>query len=107
MYDQEISYRAALRKIITAGGKIMSARFVKEDGSIRDMTFRRNVASQVKNNPDNTKNDSRLRVKRGSVITVVEMDGNQDRKWKSINLQTLRELRVNGEIFKIGSRAYQ
>lgn len=102
---QEISYRSALRLILKAGGKIMSARFVKEDGTIRDMTFRRNVATQVKNNPDNAKNDSRKRVKRGSLITVVEMDGDQERKWKTINLQTLREIRVNGESFKIGSRA--
>jgi len=91
----EVSYRTALRKLILAGGKIMSATFVKEDGEIRHMTFRRNVATQVKNNPENAKNDAKKRVKRGSIITVVEMDGGEDRKWKSINLRTLKEFRVD------------
>lgn len=97
----EVSYRTALRKLIQAGGSIMSATFVKEDGTTRDMCFRRNVATQVKNNPDNEKNDSRKRVKRGSLITVVEMDGTQDRKWKTINLKTLQELRVGKESYKV------
>lgn len=93
---QEVSYRTALRKLIMAGGKIMSATFIKEDGTLRDMVFRRNVASGVKGNPTNAKNDSRLRVKRGSIITVVEMDGSVDRKWKSINLKTLKEIKIEG-----------
>ena len=103
--QKEVSYRTALRQMLRAGGKIISASFIKEDGSIREITFRRNVASQVKGNPNNEKNDSRKRVKRGSIITVVEMDGGVDRKWKSINLQTMFALHVNGESFKIGSRA--
>jgi hypothetical protein len=98
---QEISYRAALRKIIKAGGKIMSATFVKEDGTIRDMTFRRNVATQVKNNPDNAKNDSRLRQKRKNLMNVIEMDGDFERKWKSINLHTLKEIKVEGQRYII------
>jgi hypothetical protein len=98
---QQISYRAALRKIILAGGDIMGITFVKADGELRDMTFRRNVATMVKNNPDNAKNDSTKRVRRGSLITVVEMDGTQDRKWKTINLRTVTELRVNKERYVI------
>jgi hypothetical protein len=98
---QEITYRAALRKLILAGGNIIGATFVKKDGKIRDMTFRRNVATLVKNNPDNAKNDSRERVRRGSLITVVEMDGTQDRKWKTVNLRTMTELRINKESYKI------
>ena len=90
-----ISYRGALRKLIAAGGKIMSATFIKEDGSERLMTFRRNVATDVKSNTTNEKNDSRKRIKRGSIITVVEMTGGE-RKWKSINLKTLKELKVDG-----------
>lgn len=92
-----VSYRTALRHMIMAGGKIMAAVFIKEDGEKREMAFRRNVATQVKNNPDNAKNDSRKRQKRGSLITVVEMDGSEDRKWKTINLKTLIELRVDGK----------
>jgi hypothetical protein len=98
---QEVTYRTALRKLILAGGSIMSATFVKQDGEVREMRFRRNVATQVKNNPDNAKNDSRQRVRRGSLITVVEMDGDQDRKWKTINLRTLKELRISKESYVI------
>lgn len=91
---EKVSYRTALRHIIAAGSQIMAATFVKTDGSIRDMTFRRNVATQVKSNPNNNPNDSRLRVKRGSLVTVVEMDGSSERKWKTVNLRTMSRLKI-------------
>ena len=96
-----VSYRTALRHLIKAGGKIMAATFVKENGEVRDMAFRRNVAKGVKSNVNNDKNDSRKRVKRGHMITVVEMAGGQELNWKTINLHTLKELRINKERFII------
>lgn len=98
---KEVSYRTALRLLIKAGGQIMSCDFVKADGTLRKMVFRRNVASGVKSNTTNEKNDSRKRIKRGSVITVVEMIGSEERPWKSINLRTIKELRINKERYVI------
>lgn len=75
----------------TNNGKIFSATFEKKDGTIRTINCRRNVSKGVKG-----VGYSFDPVSRG-LLSVYDM---QSKGFRFINLETLVEAKVNGEIFK-------
>ena len=90
----------ALRK---EGTKIFSVRFIKKDGSVRDMTCRFGVTSHLKGG------ELAYKPADYDLIGVFDMnapskDPDVDEKgaYRSINLQTLQMLKVDGKSYLIG-----
>lgn len=75
----------------TNNGKIFSATFEKKDGTIRTINCRRNVSKGVKGVGYSFDPMSR------GLLSVYDM---QSKGFRFINLETLVEAKVNGEIFK-------
>lgn len=75
----------------TNNGKIFSATFEKKDGTIRTINCRRNVSKGVKGVGYSFDPTSK------GLLSVYDM---QSKGFRFINLETLVEAKVNGEIFK-------
>lgn len=75
----------------TNNGKIFSATFEKKDGTIRTINCRRNVSKGVKGVGYGFDPMSK------GLLSVYDM---QSKGFRFINLETLVEAKVNGEIFK-------
>ena len=75
----------------TNNGKIFSATFEKKDGTIRTINCRRNVRKGVKGVGYSFDPMSK------GLLSVYDMQSNG---FRFINLETLVEAKVNGEIFK-------
>ena len=75
----------------TNNGKIFSATFEKKDGTIRTINCRRNVSKGVKGVGYSFDPMSK------GLLSVYDM---QSKGFRFINLETLVEAKVNGEIFK-------
>ena len=75
----------------TNNGKIFSATFEKKDGTIRTINCRRNVSKGVKGVGHSFDPMSK------GLLSVYDM---QSKGFRFINLETLVEAKVNGEIFK-------
>lgn len=75
----------------TNNGKIFSATFEKKDGTIRTINCRRNVSKGVKGIGYSFDPMSK------GLLSVYDM---QNKGFRFINLETLVEAKVNGEIFK-------
>ncbi len=75
----------------TNNGMIFSATFEKKDGTIRTINCRRNVSKGVKGVGYSFDPMSK------GLLSVYDM---QSKGFRFINLETLVEAKVNGEIFK-------
>jgi WYL_2, Sm-like SH3 beta-barrel fold len=73
-------------------GKIFSCKFVKKDGSIREMVSRFNVQKGVNGN-----GMSYDPIARG-MVPVFDMQKNE---WRMINFSTIFELKIEGEVYKV------
>ncbi len=82
----------AKRRIFETKGKIFSVKFTKKDGSIRDMQCRRGVSKGVKG--EGLKYDP----DKYNLIPVYDM---AVRDYRMINADTIQELKIKGETFKI------
>jgi hypothetical protein len=80
----KISKSSALNMIQSSNGKFFGVTFTKKDGSIRKMTCR---IDKDKLTPNNL-----------GYLTVNEV---KTKTYKSLNLQTLSELRINKNVYKI------
>lgn len=82
----------AKRRIFETKGKIFSVKFTKKDGSVRDMQCRRGVSKGVKG--EGLKYDP----DKYNLIPVYDM---AVRDYRMINADTIQELKIKGETFKI------
>ena len=74
-----------------AGNNIFSAKFVKKNGEVRDMVCRLNVKKHLKGGE--LKYDAKAR----NLLPVFDM---QKEGYRMINISTLIELKINGEVYK-------
>ena len=74
-----------------AGNNIFSAQFVKKNGDIRDMVCRLGVVKHLQGGE--LKYDAKAR----NLLPVFDM---QKQAYRMINISTLRQLKINGEIYK-------
>lgn len=74
------------------GNTFFSVKFVKKDGSIRKMTARIGVKKHLKGGQKTYDSDSL------NYLTVFDV---QKKGYRTINLNTLRELKVKGKTLKV------
>ena len=74
-----------------AGNNIFSAKFVKKNGEVRDMVCRLNVKKHLKGGE--LKYDAKAR----NLLPVFDM---QKEGYRMINISTLIQLKINGEVYK-------
>ncbi len=74
-----------------AGNNIFTATFVKKNGEVRVMNCRLNVKKHLKGGE--LKYDAKAR----NLLPVFDM---QKEAYRMINISTLIELKINGEVFK-------
>ena len=74
-----------------AGNNIFSAQFVKKNGEVRDMVCRLNVKKHLKGGE--LKYDAKAR----NLLPVFDM---QKEGYRMINISTLIQLKINGEVYK-------
>ena len=88
-----------LEKIKAAKGGIFGVSFVKKDKTLRKMVCRLGVQKDLKGT--GKKYDPALK----GLLGVFDM---QKEEYRTINLETLRSLKVNGRHYRIGeARAYK
>jgi hypothetical protein len=75
----------------TLGNKIFSAKFVKKDGSIRDIHCRLNVKKYLKGGSKRYDTDSY------NYLTVYDL---KKKAYRTINLNNLIEIKAKGFIFR-------
>lgn len=88
----EITVNEAMTLINETKGKTFSARFVKKDGTLRDMNCRLGVKKHLKGGK--MAYDARSR----QLIPVFDM---QKEAYRMINAKTLIEINANGKVYKI------
>lgn len=93
MSNQLINNEMKLEKFLEAtnDGKIFSATFIKKDGTIRTINCRRNVQKGV------TGAGLKFSPAAKGLLVVFDMHAND---FRMINLNSLIEAQVNGQIFK-------
>ena len=89
-----IARESAKLLILATSGKIFSVQFIKKDGTQRDMVCRLNVQKHLKGGKSTTAHVPNL-------ITVFEMDGSDEPKYRCINADTLTSLKVDGNQFAV------
>ena len=88
-----------IRDIINAsGGHICSVIFVKMDGTVRKMNFRRHVTKGVNGKGLKYKPESK-----GNMI-VWEMKSDGKKCWKTIKLKNVMSLNANGKSYNFGDK---
>lgn len=93
----------ALRKIVGAKKSIIGVRFVKVDGSMRVMAVRRNTLVKVKGDAaSETAKAARVTRKKNHpyLVSVLELRKGIS-QWRTLNLRTLKTVRVDGETYKV------
>lgn len=87
-----LSKEEAVRLIMAQGGRIFRVKFVKKDGSEREMVCRREVKSHLKGGtlPYNPADYG--------LVTVFDM---QKKAYRSINTETLLEVTACGETHEV------
>lgn len=86
-----IDRETAKKKIMSTNGKFFSVQFEKKDKSIRDMTCRLGVKKFLKGGKSTTAHIPNL-------ITVCEIGKSQ---YRCVNIDTLKTLKVEGQVFTI------
>lgn len=85
--------------IFGTNGKLFSVTFIKKDGSVRDMVCRLGVAKHTKGGVSKTAHIPNL-------ITVFEMVPGDDKpRFRNVNVDTIQNLKVNGEVFTIAEES--
>jgi len=74
-----------------AGNNIFSVKFVKKDGTIRDMVCRLGVRKHLKGG------ELAYDAKARNLLPVFDM---QKKAYRMINISTLIELKLNGQVYK-------
>lgn len=84
------------------GDGIFTAVFKKKDGSIRTMNARIKVQKYVKGTAPEVTAKRKETLAKNNMVGVYEMKGTSDRmgaeNYRTINLETLLELRANGQV---------
>lgn len=87
-----ISKIKARNLIYKTNGSFFSVRFVKKDGSLRDMVCRTGVTKHLKGG------ELAFDPHERGLIVVFEMD---QEGYRMINVKTLRQLRIDGQAYKV------
>jgi hypothetical protein len=90
---KRVKMLGAFRRIQATNGQIFSARFVKKDGTVRDMVCRLGVKKGVNGtgmayNPFDR-----------NLVPVFDM---QKDAFRMINMETVMQLKLNGEVVYVG-----
>ena len=86
-----IDREQAAKLIAETNGKVFTAEFVKKSGELRKLNCRLNVTSKLRGGVSTTKSYENL-------VTVYDM---QSEGYRCINLDTLRQLKVAGNVYQI------
>jgi hypothetical protein len=88
---KQLSRYKALKVIHDTNGKIFAARFIKKDGTTRDMIARIGVTR-------NQKGGTNRAVAKNNLVTVYDMAKGG---YRMINLKTLLTLKACGETYRV------
>jgi hypothetical protein len=90
----------AYLEIEATKGKIFTACFVKKDGTLREMNCRIGVTKGVQGTQKKSIKVSR---KKKGLLAVFDVQSNG---WKTVNLYTLRQLRIENRILNVADIVY-
>lgn len=76
-----------------AGSQIFSAKFIKKDGTLREMVCRLGVKKHLKGG------ELAYDAKSMGYLPVFDM---QKEEYRMININTLVEIKINGVVYKVG-----
>ena len=90
-------------KEIVQGGQMFTVKFIKADGTERVMNARMGVSKYVKGSQPKITGKRNSTLAKTNQIGVYEMKGTstdvEEKNYKTINLNTLIELKANGKIY--------
>jgi len=89
-----ISEVEAKEMIMNTKGNIFGVQFVKKDKSLRDMVCRLGVKKYLKGGKNTCAAYSEY-------VTVFEMVGVEEVKYRNINIKTMLTLKVSGKVYVI------